>query len=116
MTTVNDLKKDDILYGFCIGTKEFEIYQVINIDTKIHFDTIIGYPFKFYLMFPENVNLEEPILCKCQEAAWWIYTVNFDSIKGFIELDDWDWLRDQHLAFYFDEYLDIWSQTIKELK
>ncbi len=113
---VNDLKKDDIIYGFGVATQELEIYGVDRVTTRnIEIYGIIGNA-NFYLNFPRDIDLENPILCKYAEQTWWIYTVNIDSLKPFIETDDWGWLIDRHLTFYFDKYLDIWSQTIKELK
>lgn len=113
---VNDLKKDDVIYGFSVDTQELEIYGVDKVTTEeIEIYGIIG-DSDFYLNFPRDLDLENPILCKYTEESWWIYTVNIDSLKPFIEIDNWDWLKYQHLIFYFNEYLDIWSQTIKKLR
>ena len=117
MVRVRDLKKGDVIYGFCIDTQELEIYQVDNVTlTEINFYTLIGDPYSFYLMFPKELNLEEPILCKYTENAWWIYSINFDSIKNLMEVDWNDWYRPEQYGIYFDEYLDIWTQTMCKLK
>lgn len=116
MTRVFDLSEGDVIYGFCIDTQELEIYQVDNVTlTEINFYTLIGDPYSFYLMFPKELNLEEPILCKYTEESWWIYSTNFDSLKHLMDVD-WDEWPNQHKIFYFDEYLDIWTQTIHKLK
>ena len=116
MTRVFDLSKGDVIYGFCIDTQELEIYQVDNVTlTEINFYTLIGDPYSFYLMFPKELNLEEPVLCKYTEESWWIYSTNFDSLKHLMDVD-WDEWPNQHKIFYFDEYLDIWTQTMHKLK
>lgn len=114
MTRVCDLLKDDIIYGFCIGTQILEIYQVDHVNlTEIHFHTIIGDE-NFYMMFPKEIDLEEPILCKYAEKSWWIYSIDFESIKHLMEVD-WNEWPSLHKAFYFDEYLDVWTQTMHKL-
>ena len=115
MTNVFDLKEGDIIYGFCIDTQTLEVYYVEKMNISgIIFHSIIGNDDNFYLMFPIELDLEKPTLCKYTEESWWIYTVNFDSIKNLIELD-WDFLGELHKEFYFDEYLDIWNQKIHKL-
>ena len=113
---VNDLKKDDVIYGFSVDTQALEIYGVDKVvPNQIEIYGIIGED-DFYLNFPRDLDLENPILCKYQEEAWWIYSVNINALKPFIETEDWNWLKNIHLSYYFDEYLDIWSQTMKKLK
>ena len=117
MTTVCDLLKDDIIYGFCIDTQTLEIYQVDHVTlTEVHFHTIVGDE-SFYMMFPKEIDLEEPVLCKYTEESWWVYSINFDSIKYLMELDwnDWYW-PEQCRRFYFDQYIDVWTQMIHKLK
>lgn len=116
MINVFDLKEGDIIYGFCIDTQLLEVYYVEKVNiSEIIFHPIIGDDSDFYLMFPNNLDLEKPILCKYTKESWWIYTVNFDSIKNLIELD-WDFIPDFIKAFYFDEYLDMWKQKVCKLK
>lgn len=113
---IKDLKKDDIIYGFCIETQEVEIYGVEEVtEHQIEIYGIIGES-GFYLNFPLDTNLEKPILCRYSELAWWIYTVNIKSLEPFINCDNLDFIADFHLKFYFDEYLDIWNQEIKEFE
>ena len=116
MVKVSDLLKDDIIYGFCINTQTLEIYQVDHVTlTEVHFHTIIGAE-SFYMEFPKELDLEKPVLCKYEETCWWVYTINFDSLKHLMEVD-WNglyWL--EQYIFYFDKYLDIWTQTIHKLK
>ena len=115
MTRVCDLLKDDIIYGFCIDTQTLEIYQVDHVTlTEVHFYTIVGSE-SFYMMFPKEINLEEPILCKYTEESWWVYSINFNNLKHLMDVD-WDEWPNLHKVFYFDEYLDIWTQTIHKLK
>lgn len=115
MTRVFDLSEGDIIYGFCIDTQGLEIYQVDNVTlTEINFYTLIGDSDSFYLMFPKELNLEEPILCKYTEESWWIYTTNVESLKNIMEADWEDW-PDQCKRFYFDEYLYMWTQTMHKL-
>jgi len=113
---IKDLKKDDVIYGFCIETQEVEIYGVEEVTKhQIEIYGIIG-DGEFYLNFPLDVNLENPVLCRYSEMTWWIYTVNIESLEPFINFDDWDFITDFHLKFYFDEYLDMWDQQIIEFK
>lgn len=116
MTRVFDLLNGDIIYGFCIDTQELEIYQVDNVTlTEIKFYTLIGDPHSFYLMFPRELNIEEPVLCKYTEESWWIYCTNIESLKNIMEAD-WKNCPYEYGIFYFDEYLDIWTQTMHKLK
>lgn len=113
---VNDLKKDDIIYGFCVNTQEVEIYGFEKVTKdRIEIYGIIG-DNNFYLNFPPDVNLENPILCRYNSATWWIYTVNIESLKPFINFDDWDFLADFHLRFYFYKYLNMWNQEFREFR
>lgn len=115
MTSVCDLLKDDIIYGFCIDTQVLEIYQVNKVTfTEISVNTLVGDPYSFFLMFPKELDLEKPVLCKYSEEAWWIYSTNFDSIKHLMDVD-WDEWPSLHKVFYFDEYLDIWTQIMHKL-
>ena len=114
MTHISDLLKDDIIYGFSIENQILEVYQVITITpTEIKLNVLVGDNSDFYLMFPKEIDLEKPVLCRYIERCWWIYTTNIDSLKNLIEAD-WEYWPDQNRRFYFDEYLDMWSQTICE--
>lgn len=113
---IKDLKKDDVIYGFSIEKQEVEIYGVEEVtEHQIEIYGIIG-DGDFYLNFPLDINLENAILCRYNEYSWWIYTVNIESLEPFINCNDWDFIANFHLKFYFDEYLDIWNQEIKEFK
>lgn len=115
MTRVFDLSEGDIIYGFCIDTQELEIYQVDNVTfTEIKFYTLIGNSNDFYLMFPKELNLEQPVLCKYTEECWWIYCTNLESLKNLMEAD-WENWPDQCKRFYFDEYLFMWGQTMYKI-
>lgn len=115
MTRVFDLLKDDIIYGFCIDTQLLEVYQVDSVTiTDINFHTLIGQDSDFYLMFPKELNLEKPILCKYTDDSWWIYCTNLESLKNLMEADWEDW-PDQCKRFYFDEYLYMWTQTMHKV-
>ena len=115
MTRVFDLLKDDIIYGFCIDTQVLEVYQVDGVTlTNINFHTLIGSDSDFYLMFPKELDLEEPILCQYTNDSWWIYSVKLESLKNLMEVEWGEW-PDQHKRFYFDEYLYMWTQTMRKL-
>lgn len=116
MTRVFDLSEGDIIYGFCIDTQTLEIYQVDHVTlTEINFYTLVGDPCSFFLMFPKELDLDEPVLCKYTEESWWIYCTNVESLKNIMEAD-WEYWPDQCKQFYFDEYLYMWTQTMHKLK
>lgn len=122
MTTVNNLQNGDILYGLCTETRDIEIYRFNSDDTLIYYadydrtvngldlDPIIGE--KAFINFPDYLDLENPILCNYNyvpfdDSCYWIYTINFDNIKRFINCKD--------ILSEFNECLDMWHQELYKL-
>lgn len=126
MKTINELKQDDTLYGFSVESNFLEIYNVVGIFldknlnlSRIHYNPILmngKYDPNVYIMFPDNIDLDQAILCKYTDESWWIYTTNFDSIKKYLENNIVNIEKDTNFATIsdFQYYLNIWKQEFIE--
>ena len=115
MITVNDLKEGDILYALDCERKNIEIYSInskpiynmgIDSKTRLDYTVLIGDPYRVYIMFPDNCDLEEAILCKYNEASYWIYTTNFNQLQKYI--------NSENIIQRFPINLDIWKQKFEK--
>lgn len=125
MKTIDELKQDDTLYGFSVESNFLEIYNVVGIfsdknlnSPRIYYNPILMQKSdpSVYIMFPDNVDLDQAILCKYTDDSWWIYTTNFDSIKKYLENNIVNIEKDTNFAIIsdFQYYLNIWDQKFIE--
>lgn len=117
MTSVNDLKKGDILYGLDLSTLDIEIYSINGIVDRadspcLSFDLLFGKYDGGYIMFPDECDLETPILCKYLYETDWIYTINFDYIETIVKSD----FPNLEIAFYCNTYVSMSDLSIHKLE
>ena len=121
MISVYDLKEGDTLYAYSIYKDLLEIYYVNGLvkdiincldasSLRLDYMVLIGEQDNVnghgldYIMFPEDVDLDEPVLCMYNTGTWWIYTTNFDKLQKLMNYKD--------IKSKFRWYLSIWKQEV----
>ena len=116
MTSVYDLKEGDILYAYSVYMQQFEIYYINYLNNlsasppRLDYMILIGSQDSVswhgldYIMFPEDVDLDEPVLCLYNSDCWWIYTTNFNKLQELTNYKD--------IKSRFRWYLSIWDQKV----
>lgn len=117
MKKLSQLKEGDILYEYDLNKKFLNILYITYLDycaQRVRYKSLVvsdedeylndEYGDGIYIWFPENYDLEQPILVNYYDDAWSIFSLNYDALEKFIK-DEKINLNEQ-----FKTALDIFDQ------
>ena len=117
MKKLSQLKEGDILYEYDLNKKFLNILYVTYLDycaQRVRYKSLVvsdedeymddEYGDGIYIWFPENYDLEQPILVNYYDNVWSIFSLNYDVLEKFIK-DEKINLNEQ-----FKTALDIFDQ------
>ena len=117
MKTIKQLKEGDILYEYDLNKKFLNILYITHLDyyaQRIRYKSLVVSDEDeylddecgdgIYIWFPENYDLEQPILVNYYDDVWSIFSLNYDVLEKFIK-DEKINLNEQ-----FKTALDIFDQ------
>lgn len=100
MKKLSQLKEGDILYEYDLNKKFLNILYVICLDYRIqtirYKSLVVSDEDEYnddddeekvgiYIWFPENYDLEQPILVNYYDDIWSIFSLNYDVLEKFIK-------------------------------
>lgn len=117
MKKLSQLKEGDILYEYDLNKKFLNILYVTYLDycaQRVRYKSLVvsdedeylddEFGDGIYIWFPENYDLEQPILVNYYDNVWSIFSLNYDVLEKFIK-DEKINLNEQ-----FKTALDIFDQ------
>lgn len=98
MKKLSQLKEGDILYEYDLNKRFLNILYVTYLDyhaERVRYKSLVvsdedeymddEYGDGIYIWFPENYDLEQPILVNYYENVWSIFSLNYDVLEKFIK-------------------------------
>lgn len=98
MKRLSQLKEGDILYEYDLNKKFLNILYVTYLDysaLRVRYKSLVvsdedeykddGELEGIYIWFPENYDLEQPILVNYFDDVWSIFSLNYDVLEKFIK-------------------------------
>lgn len=98
MKKLSQLKEGDILYEYDLNKKFLNILYVTYLDycaQRVRYKSLVvsdedeylddEYGDGIYIWFPENYDLEQPILVNYYDDVWSIFSLNYDALEKFIK-------------------------------
>lgn len=117
MKKLSQLKEGDILYEYDLNKKFLNILYVTYLDycaQRVRYKSLVvsdedeylddEFGDGIYIWFPENYDLEQPILVNYYDDVWSIFSLNYDVLEKFIKNEKIN-LNEQ-----FKTALDIFDQ------
>ena len=98
MKKLSQLKEGDILYEYDLNKKFLNILYVTYLDycaQRVRYKSLVvsdedeylddEFGDGIYIWFPENYDLEQPILVNYYDNVWSIFSLNYDVLEKFID-------------------------------
>ena len=98
MKKLSQLKEGDILYEYDLNKKFLNILYVTYLDycaQRVRYKSLVvsdedeylddEFGDGIYIWFPENYDLEQPILVNYYDDVWSIFSLNYDVLEKFIK-------------------------------
>lgn len=98
MKRLSQLKEGDILYEYDLNKKFLNILYVTYLDysaLRVRYKSLVVSDEDeyrddeggagIYIWFPENYDLEQPILVNYFDNVWSIFSLNYDVLEKFIK-------------------------------
>lgn len=98
MKRLSQLKEGDILYEYDLNKKFLNILYVTYLDysaLRVRYKSLVVSDEDeyrddeggegIYIWFPENYDLEQPILVNYFDDVWSIFSLNYDALEKFIK-------------------------------